>query len=89
MLRAMNALKKAVELVGSASELARQLGAPFPSRVTNWMLPGRVVPADQCEAIEAATSGAVTCEQLRPDLEWVRDAEGRAFYRERSTAQAA
>lgn len=35
------------------------------------------VPEDKCAAIEAATAGAVRCEDLRPDVEWTRDAGGR------------
>ena len=40
-------------------------------------------------AIECATNGVLTCEQLRPDLDWTRDASGRAFYRERIQQQQA
>lgn len=32
----------------------------------------RRTPPDRCPAIELATGGAVTCEQLRPDVRWVR-----------------
>lgn len=81
----MNALIEAIKLVGGASELARRLGAPFPSTVTNWTLDGRTVPAERCEAIEAITEGKITCEHLRPDLDWTR-VDGRAFYREKDKA---
>lgn len=32
----------------------------------------RKLPPDHCPAIERATQGAVTVEQLRPDVRWVR-----------------
>lgn len=32
----------------------------------------RPVPADRCADVELATDGAVTCEELRPDLQWLR-----------------
>lgn len=87
MLRVMNALARAIELVGGASKLARLLGAPYPSTVTNWMLQKRVVPAERCESIEAITEGAVTCEQLRPDLDWIR-VNGRTFWRNKEQKAA-
>lgn len=42
--------------------------------VSNWKARGQV-PAEQCPAIEAATG--VLCEELRPDLDWTRDEDGR------------
>lgn len=30
----------------------------------------RSVPAERCPAIERATGGTVTCEELRPDVDW-------------------
>lgn len=32
----------------------------------------RTTPADRCPAIERATDGRVTVDQLRPDVRWVR-----------------
>lgn len=32
----------------------------------------RPTPADRCPAIERATSGRVSCEELRPDVRWHR-----------------
>jgi hypothetical protein len=53
----------------SVSELARLIGAK-PQRVSNWRRRG--VAVSECPSIERATHGAVTVEQLRPDVRWVR-----------------
>jgi len=51
---------------GRASALARAI-AVSPVTVHQWA-GGKQVPSDRCPQIEAWTSGAVTCEELRPDL---------------------
>lgn len=49
---------------------------------------GRRVPLGRCPAIEAATGGAVLCEEMRPDVIWERDARGRVLgYRVRLPGQ--
>lgn len=65
---AMDALKKAICVAGGQSALARSLGYS-PQTVSNWIARGNV-PAEHCPAIEAATLGAVKCEDLRPDVCW-------------------
>jgi hypothetical protein len=40
--------------------------------VSQWFSAGARVPADRCPAIERATDGRVTCEELRPDVAWAR-----------------
>lgn len=60
----MNAIDRAIEAAGSASELARQLGV-VPMTVTQWRKRGQV-PAERCLAIEAATG--VSRHDLRPDV---------------------
>lgn len=65
----MNAIKKAIEVVGSQEKLAAQLGIKQPT-VSQWLRGDRPIPAERCPAIERATSGAVLCEDLRPDIEW-------------------
>lgn len=40
--------------------------------MSQWGLGVRQVPAERCPDIEFSTSGQVTCEELRPDLCWVR-----------------
>lgn len=60
--------------------------------VGQWSLPGRRVPAEHCPAIEGAVNGAVTCEQLRPDVDWavLRNSEaGKPHYGRRKEDQAA
>jgi hypothetical protein len=54
--------------IGTPTELARMLGIKVPS-VIGWK--GRA-PSDRCPAIERATEGRFTCEQLRPDVNWTR-----------------
>ena len=81
-------LINAFEVCGSQAELARRLGATTP-QVSEWAKGDRPIPLHRCEDIEAATDGAVTCEQLRPDVQWIRNGEGKAFYREIRDTQGA
>lgn len=53
----------------SAKQLASDLGVP-PPLISQWRTGARPVPAERCPAIEKATGGAVTCEELRPDVDW-------------------
>jgi len=61
---------------GAAAKLAKQIGAPTIS-VSQWRTGERQVPTERCPAIERATSGAVRCETLRPDVDWavLRDSQ--------------
>jgi DNA-binding transcriptional regulator YdaS (Cro superfamily) len=61
-------VQNVITSLGGPSKVARMLGIKPPS-VTGWR---NRVPPDRCPAIEKATGGAVTCEQLRPDVRWVR-----------------
>ena len=51
---------------GSRSELAQKIGG-YASDVSDWLAGERPVPLHRCAAIEAATGGAVTRRDLRPD----------------------
>ena len=82
------ALLQAIKICGSQAELARRIVAATP-QVNEWTKGDRPIPPPRCEQIERATDGGVRCEDLRPDLDWTRDASGRAFYRERIQQQAA
>lgn len=62
----MEALKRAIGLCKNQSELARRIGKS-PGHVAMWLRRGRV-PPDMCRLIEAATGGAVTRHELRPDV---------------------
>lgn len=57
------ALKSAIETVGSAAELARRVGVK-PQAVHQW----RRVPAERVVAVEEATGGKVSRHELRPSL---------------------
>ena len=43
-----------------------------PQTVWQWARGARRVPRSKCAAVEAASKGAVTVEELRPDLPWAR-----------------
>jgi DNA-binding transcriptional regulator YdaS (Cro superfamily) len=70
----MNPIKDAIILAGSVTEFARTLGVT-PQAVCFWRDSKRQIPADKCPIIERVTVGAVTCEMLRPDVDWayIRD----------------
>lgn len=54
---------------GKATELAKKLGVPA-TLISQWANGIRQIPAERCPEIEKATSGAVRCEDLRPDIDW-------------------
>jgi DNA-binding transcriptional regulator YdaS (Cro superfamily) len=62
-------ISRACRIIGGASQMARSLGITPPS-VSQWISGSRPIPAERCPAIERATGGAVTCEELRPDVDW-------------------
>lgn len=41
-----------------------------PTLISQWNTGKRPIPAARCPAIEKATGGLVTCEELRPDVDW-------------------
>lgn len=59
------------ETRGALSALCGVIGAHSPD-VSRWASSTRPVPPDRCPAIERATGGKVTCEELRPDVRWQR-----------------
>lgn len=65
----MNAIRKACEVLGSQTALAKALEVT-PAAVNQWVSGARPIPAEQCPAIERATGGKVRCEDLRPDVAW-------------------
>ena len=67
-------LKSYVSERGAQSRLAQQINAQ-PQLVWQWANGVKPVPADRCISIERASDGAVTCEVLRPDLHWHRNAD--------------
>lgn len=62
------ALSKAISILGGVVRTASVLGLGGYQTVQQW---GKSrVPAEFCPAIERETKGAVTCEDLRPDVDW-------------------
>lgn len=70
----MKTLERAINIVGSVTELAKKLGIS-QSAVSNWKARG-FVPLDFCHPIEIATKSKVRCEEIRPDVTWIRDYMG-------------
>ncbi|MGC3963861.1 MAG: helix-turn-helix domain-containing protein [Rhodocyclaceae bacterium] len=62
-------LEIAAELVGSHARMAKMLGVSR-SALGQWKQPDRQVPAKYCPLIERLTAGFVSCEDLRPDIDW-------------------
>jgi len=58
-------IQKAVDACGSQRQLARRVGVT--QQAINKWAKGRT-PAERCHAVAAATEGAVTVHELRPDL---------------------
>lgn len=73
----MTPIKAAIDIVGTA-KLALLLRIAVPS-VSKWAAGTRPVPREHIPAIELATNGQVRCEDLCPDVAWIRDAEGKPF----------
>lgn len=67
-LLCMEALNQAIGIAKTQSALAKAIGC-VPQDVNNWLRRGRV-PSEYCPAIERFTKGEVTCEMLRPDVDW-------------------
>lgn len=63
---ALNALEAAVAAAGSQSELARRIGVR-QGYIWRWLRAGKIA-AEYVLAVEAATGGAVTRHDLRPDV---------------------
>ena len=61
------ALSRAIEKLGGQSALARACGVK-QGHVWHWLNKSRNTPADYVLTIEAATGGAVTRHELRPDI---------------------
>ncbi len=69
MKRENSALKKACLSFGGQALMARNLGVSPPT-INQWVSGARPIPAERCLEIEKITEGAVTCEELRPDVDW-------------------
>ena len=65
MFMSTSPLERAILAVGSAKALAHLIGVT-PMAVTQWKVRG--IPANRVRSIVDACAGAVTAEELRPDL---------------------
>lgn len=75
-------LRRAAGALGGQSAVAQACGFEDRRHVWPWFNTARAVPWEHAAAIELSTrkvasahkdpSRVVTCEQLRPDLDWVR-----------------
>lgn len=54
---------------GSVVRLAKAINVA-PSLISQFKNGTRNVPRKRCHEIDAATDGRVTCEEMRPDLNW-------------------
>lgn len=62
-------VERAAEILGSQNDLAAALNVS-KGAVSQWKDEGRRVPAKHCPSIERLTRGVVSCEDLRPDVDW-------------------
>lgn len=63
-------LERAIQIAGSQVKLAAALGVR-QGHVWKWLNTAREgVPAKYCPEIERLTRREVTCEELRPDIDW-------------------
>ncbi len=67
------ALRRAADVLGGQAGLASAIGFNDRRHVWPWFNTDRRIPAEHCPAIERATrerGQVVTCEELRPDVQW-------------------
>jgi len=65
----MDVIKRAIDLAGGPVKLAEELGVS-QAAVYFWRAGSRRLPAEHCPTIERLIGGAITCEELRPDVDW-------------------
>ena len=65
----LSPIERACSALGSQAALAGVLNVT-PGAVNQWVTTHRPIPAERCPDIERATNGAVTREELRPDVDW-------------------
>lgn len=69
MDKSKRALDRAIELLKGRTPFARAIGFTAPA-VDYWREAAGKIPAEVCPTIERLTDRQVTCEQLRPDVDW-------------------
>lgn len=65
----MSKVQRAVEILGGQAATARAVGVS-PQAVAFWLAGERQPSAEAAIAIESATRGLVTVEDIRPDIDW-------------------
>lgn len=65
----MESLKKAIKIAGGQRSLAKICGVSQPA-VNKWLKGKSKIGEDKAMLTELALNGAVTCEELRPDVNW-------------------
>lgn len=65
----MEPLKKAITIVGGQRKLALICGVSQAS-VSKWLNGISKIGEDKAILLEQALNGLVTCEELRPDVNW-------------------
>ncbi len=70
----MDALRECMKAKEVTHEALANLLQVSTSLVGHWLAGRRALDPERCPAIEAAIG--VRCEELMPNLEWVRDAAG-------------
>ncbi|MBW8308057.1 MAG: helix-turn-helix domain-containing protein [Candidatus Paracaedibacteraceae bacterium] len=68
-------INRAIEILGTASTLARELKIT-PISVYKWRDLKAVPSPENCLKIEKVTRGKVLAKDIRPDLDWERILEG-------------
>ena len=68
-MEALEALKKAISIVGGQRKLAQICGVS-QAAVSKWLNGISKIGEDKAILIEQALNGLVTCEDLRPDVNW-------------------
>lgn len=58
-----------IDKLGGPTVVARMCDVRVPS-VIDWRRSG--IPRDRCPDIERASGGKVTCDEMRPEVAWVR-----------------
>ncbi|MCU1787490.1 helix-turn-helix domain-containing protein [Pectobacterium polaris] len=66
---AREGIKRAIRMAGSQKKLADILGVSQPT-VWRWLHGKKKPSIDSVKTIEKVTAGTVTCEELRPDVDW-------------------
>lgn len=65
----MNYIQAAIQGAGGPAKVAQELSVSVQA-VCFWRDGKRSLPAEHCPVLERMNSGAIRCEQMRPDVDW-------------------